>query len=120
MKVWTDAGKTKICYVLETKETAVFDLTEPVPVNQAEYIALLRALHTCVERGIKEVEVYTDSQVVAYQMTGRYKCKAANLKPLRNECYKLLQRLDRWSINWIGRAENEAGLILDRLQGGAK
>ena len=115
MKIWTDASKTHLCYVFETDEMAIAPIAGDVPVNQAEYIALTVALRDCLQRGIKNIEIYTDSQVLAYQLTGRYKCRAPNLRPLRSECYQLLSLFERWSITWTKREDNKAGVLLERL-----
>ena len=116
MKLWTDASKKNLCYAFETGEAIVLPMPDrDVPVNEAEYLALVAALQDCRNRKISVVDVHTDSQVLAFQLTGRYKCKAANLKPLRNECYRLLMQFDRWSITWISREINTAGIILDSL-----
>ncbi len=115
MKIWTDASKKQICYVYEDAETIIAPVHGEMTTNQTEYLALVNALQDALWRGVSMVDVYTDSQVLAYQMTGRYKCKSPNLRPLRTECYRLLAQFDRWTINWIRRGDNKAGRILDRL-----
>ena len=50
--------------------------------NTAEYRALLLGLERARELGAREVEVVNDSQLVARQVTGEYRVKKADLRPL--------------------------------------
>lgn len=50
--------------------------------NEAEYLALARALDKCREYWGWAVEHYTDSQLVVNQLEGKWAVKARNLKPL--------------------------------------
>ena len=50
--------------------------------NEAEYHALLLGLELASQLGAREVEVVNDSQLVARQITGEYRVKKADLKPL--------------------------------------
>ena len=113
MKVWVDGSRTEVCYVLEKTVTAVLPVKEYPSVNQAEYIALVYALEECIHRSILEIDIYTDSQVMAFQLKGQYKCRAINLRSLKNYCEKLLGRFPHWSITWVSRDENKAGKILE-------
>ena len=113
MKVWVDASRTHACYVLGDSLKAVLPIREYPTVNQAEYIALLYALEECITRGIKEIDIYTDSQVMAFQLNGRYKCKAPNLCTLKAKCERLLHMFAHWSITWVSRDINKAGKILE-------
>ena len=50
--------------------------------NIAEYYALIFALQEAIMMGVSELEVFTDSELVARQFTGEYKIKDASLKML--------------------------------------
>lgn len=50
--------------------------------NKAEYEAVILALTAAAELGASSVTLKTDSQLVARQITGRYKMKNPGLKPL--------------------------------------
>ena len=119
MKLWIDASTKKTCAVFETGETIVLPLEaeHQWSVNEAEYQALISALIICKTRKYGTVDILSDSQVLVYQMTGRYRCKAANLKPMRTQAYRLLEPFDRWTIGWTPRDENQAGIVLDSLGG---
>jgi len=51
--------------------------------NQAEYVALIRALEICstiFPKGV--IHVFSDSELLVNQLTGRYKVRSQNLKEL--------------------------------------
>ena len=75
--------------------------------NTAEYRALLLGLQRARELGAKEVEVVNDSQLVARQITGEYRVKKDDLRPLHAQALAALRRFDRWSIRSVPREQNE-------------
>jgi ribonuclease HI len=76
--------------------------------NVAEYRALLLGLRTAQKLGASEVEVIGDSELIARQVTGEYKVRNAELRPLHGEALKALRSFERWSIRTVPRAENAA------------
>jgi ribonuclease HI len=74
--------------------------------NVAEYRALLLGLERARELGATEVEVINDSELIAKQVTGRYKVKHADMKPLHAEARAALGGFGRWSIRSVPRAQN--------------
>lgn len=91
--------------------------------NQAEYEALLLALHELVRRqGVlspvavpPEIVVRTDSELLFSQMTGRYRIKDQQLAALAWEAKKLMSRLPRVTFERIPRTENrEADKVANR------
>ncbi len=86
--------------------------------NEAEYRAAIIALEEAAKLGAEEVEVRTDSQLLARQLLGRYKVRAANLKPLHRKAVALLGSFRRSDIRHVPREENReadrlANLALD-------
>ncbi len=64
--------------------------------NEAEYLAVKLALDLVEKYGqskLAAINFYLDSQLVVSQLEGKYKIKAANLKPLAVAVKKQLQRL---------------------------
>ena len=61
--------------------------------NAAEYRALLLGLERARELGAREVEVVNDSQLVARQVTGEYRVKKDDLRPLHAQALAALRRL---------------------------
>jgi ribonuclease HI len=74
--------------------------------NVAEYRALLLGLERARALGATEVELINDSELIAKQLTGRYKVKHPDMKPLHAEARKALSGFERWSIRSVPRAEN--------------
>ena len=75
--------------------------------NTAEYRAVLLGLARARELGAKEVEVVNDSQLVARQITGEYRVKKEDLRPLHAQALAALKAFDRWSIRSVPREQNE-------------
>jgi ribonuclease HI len=74
--------------------------------NVAEYRALLLGLELARDLGAEEVEVINDSELIAHQVTGRYKVKHPDMKPLHAEALRALGGFERWSIRPVPRAQN--------------
>jgi ribonuclease HI len=75
--------------------------------NTAEYRALLLGLERARELGAREVEVVNDSQLIARQVTGEYRVKKDDLRPLHAQALAALRDFDRWSIRSVPREQNE-------------
>ena len=74
--------------------------------NVAEYRGLLLGLRRARDLGAREVDVVNDSELVARQLTGQYRVKHADLKPLHAEAMRALGEFDRWSVRSVPRAQN--------------
>jgi ribonuclease HI len=74
--------------------------------NEAEYRALIAALEEAAKLGACEVEARADSQLMVRQVEGRYRVKAANLKPLYAKVRALLSGFERWRVVHVPREEN--------------
>ena len=74
--------------------------------NVAEYKAVIRGLERAQDLEAKVVALVGDSELVAKQITGHYKVKHADMKPLHAEVKGLLETFDSWTIRTVPRAEN--------------
>ena len=74
--------------------------------NVAEYEAVIRGLERALELGATEVELVGDSELVAKQITGEYRVKHADMKPLHAKVVTLLAGMEEWSIRTVPRADN--------------
>jgi ribonuclease HI len=96
--------------VVSTPEGDVLDeASEAIGIatnNVAEYRGLLLGLARARALGADEVEVVNDSELVAKQVTGAYKVKHRDMKPLHAAALQALAAFDRWSIRSVPRAEN--------------
>lgn len=87
--------------------------------NEAEYVALLRGLVEARELGYSVVEAVGDSELVVKQVSGEWRCRAENLKPLREEVLEVAESFDGFEIRHVPRGENSeadelANAALDR------
>jgi ribonuclease H / adenosylcobalamin/alpha-ribazole phosphatase len=109
-------GPAAYGYVLEAEDGTVLDARgETIGVatnNVAEYRALLAGLGSAVERGVDDLEVVSDSELLVRQMRGEYKVKSATLRELVDEAQALAGRLGRVRFTAVRREHNE---LADRL-----
>ncbi|HMR68508.1 MAG TPA: ribonuclease HI family protein, partial [Anaerolineae bacterium] len=76
--------------------------------NVAEYAGLIAGLKAVIKLGAKgQVTVRGDSQLVIYQMMGRYQVRANHLKPLYFKAKELASQLGSVSFEWVPREENQ-------------
>jgi ribonuclease HI len=96
--------------VLSTPEGEVLDeastLLGVASNNVAEYRGLLLGLERAQALGATEVEVINDSELVSKQLTGVYKVKHPDMRPLHAEALAGLRGFERWSIRSVPRAQN--------------
>lgn len=112
MKIFCDGsgfnGATSRCAAIK-QDKSHYILTEfdvKRTNNEMEYMAVINGL-ILAEQGD---EVVTDSQLVAYQLQGKYKLKAEFLIPYYL-CALELCKLKRITVQWIPREQN----IADKL-----
>jgi ribonuclease HI len=75
--------------------------------NVAEYSALIRGLEEAADLGATQVDICVDSELLARQLTGVYKVKAPNLKPLFEELVTLLRVFERATVTHVVREYNK-------------
>jgi ribonuclease HI len=76
--------------------------------NVAEYRGLLLGLERARELGATELELVNDSELVAKQLTGAYRVKHRDMRPLHAEALAALRQFERWSIRSVPRDQNAA------------
>ena len=109
-------GPAAYGYVLEAEDGTVLDARgEAIGTatnNVAEYSGLIAGLESALERGVEEVEVVSDSELLVKQMRGEYKVKNETLRELVDEAEALERRLKRVTYTAVRREHNE---LADRL-----
>lgn len=75
--------------------------------NYAEYMGLLIGLRRARALGVREVEVYADSELMIRQLGGRYQVKSPSLKPLYDEAVRLLNDFSRVKLVHVPREMNK-------------
>ena len=80
--------------------------------NVAEYSALIAGLQAALERGVADVQVVSDSELLVKQMRGEYKVKNEALRGLVDEAEALARRVGKVTYTAVRREHNE---LADRL-----
>jgi ribonuclease HI len=76
--------------------------------NVAEYRGLLLGLRRARELGATDVELINDSELVAKQLSGLYKVRHPDMRPLHAEALAALRAFEHWSIRSVPREQNAA------------
>ena len=74
--------------------------------NVAEWTAVLLALEEARRLGATHVDLRMDSQLVARQITGIYRVKHPDLKPIHAAVMDLLRTLDGYTVGHVPRELN--------------
>lgn len=95
--------------VLEVDGEVVAELSRDLGYgtnNQAEYRALLDGLAAAADRGVRDLTVRSDSQLLVRQMLGEYRIKAPGLRGLKAEADELCRGFDRVRFEHVRRERN--------------
>jgi ribonuclease HI len=83
--------------------------------NVAEYRALVHGLRWALAHGGRRVEVFSDSELLVRQMSGRYRVKSPGLRALHREAVELVSRFEQARIRHVPREQNrEADALANR------
>ena len=109
-------GPAAYGYVLEAEDGTVLDARgEAIGTatnNVAEYRGLLAGLESALERGVDEIEVVSDSELLVKQMRGEYRVKNRDLQTLFVEASRAAREVGRVTYVHVRREHNE---LADRL-----
>jgi ribonuclease H / adenosylcobalamin/alpha-ribazole phosphatase len=109
-------GPAAYGYVLEAEDGTVLDARgETIGTatnNVAEYRALIAGLESALERGIRELDVVSDSELLVKQMRGEYRVKNEALIGLSSQASRLARRVGKVRYKAVRREHNE---LADRL-----
>lgn len=75
--------------------------------NIAEYNALLYGLEEALILRADEIKINLDSELVAKQITGEYRVKDSNIKPLFERALNMLKSFKNFEVNHIDRSKNK-------------
>ncbi len=101
--------------IAEPDGTPVRRIGETVGVttnNVAEYQAVIRAAEEARRLGATSLTLLLDSELLVFQLQGRYRVKAPHLRPYHERALALLGELGRWEVRHVPREANAAA---DRL-----
>ena len=74
--------------------------------NVAEYAALIAGLELALERGVTDIDIYMDSELVVSQLLGKWKIKKDTLRPLAVKARSLMGRFDSFTLAHVRRELN--------------
>lgn len=75
--------------------------------NVAEYQGLVHSLKQASSLGGTSLDIHSDSELLVRQITGQYRVKSPDLKPLYQVAIKLLHSFDDWKIQHVRREHNQ-------------
>jgi ribonuclease HI len=76
--------------------------------NVAEWTGLLQGLKAAIARGVDDLAVRLDSELVVKQLSGAYRVKHPGLIPLHAEAKSLLRKFARVDVRHVPRKQNAA------------
>lgn len=103
-------GKAEI-RILKNNTEIITKQVSQVSINEADYHGLISTLK---ELGNRSAVIYSNSQLLVYTVNNKWKLKADNLKPLRQEAQRLLSGKNV-QILWLPYSRNLAASIISPL-----
>jgi ribonuclease HI len=108
-----DGKGSAIAWIREDAGEEHFELVEGLTNNQAEYRAIISVLDSAPSG--QQVEILSDSQLVIYQILGKYRVNDPDLGELRNGVNQAVIARDlEVTFRWIPRGQNRADKLLQR------
>ena len=74
--------------------------------NVAEYKALIAGLELALAKGVTDIDVFLDSQLVVSQVKGEWKIKNDQLRSLAARAERFLSKFESHSLNHVPREQN--------------
>ncbi|XP_074304434.1 uncharacterized protein LOC141639154 [Silene latifolia] len=92
-----------------------FTLTQFCSNNVAEYQALILGLQMVIEIGVRDMDIYRDSELVISQVLDEYEVRKEDLIPYHRQALQLLNQLDSINIGHVTRSANKLADALANL-----
>jgi ribonuclease HI len=90
-------------------------LSFPVTNNTAEYEAFLVGLRTAKDMGAKKVKIFTDSQLVASQVTGEFQVKEYRLQKYVQFVLEKMKEFKAVEVTHVPREQNTRADVLSKV-----
>ena len=90
--------------------------------NYAEWTAVALALGEALLQGAQQVDLRMDSELVARQISGRYRVKHPDLKPIHAQVMAMLARFTAYTVGHVPRELNKdadrlSNVAIDQVPG---
>lgn len=83
--------------------------------NEAEYEVLIRSLEMAIAMGVRRLQLHTDSQLIACQVSSEYEARDDRMTAYQNIIGNLLEKFEQVYVKLISRSENLQANSLARL-----
>ena len=97
--------------VFDSKNNLIYEesayLEDQNTNNFAEYKAVIRAFELAVKNKAQELTLFSDSQLLIYQLKKKYKVKSPHIKTLFLECQNFLKQIPQSYFQHIPREQNK-------------
>ncbi len=107
-----------VCYIDNPRST-VFEISQfvgdHVTNNFAEYMSAIIGLEAALSKGIQELWVCMDSQLVVKQCRKEWRVKEPSLIPLNTKVLELMKQFKSITFQHVGRSENTEADKLSKL-----
>jgi ribonuclease HI len=111
MKIYTDGGEDKYCFVIPEKNIAKIFEKKGITNNEAEYLAVIEALNFVEENS--NVLILSDSKLIVNQIKMEWHIKEERLREMFKKIIGIIdEKKLKFKIEWIPREENKAGKVL--------
>jgi len=116
LSIFTDGAASEnpdpasVGVVIKENDKTVVEISKSIGSatnNVAEYTAMIEALKEAVRLGAQKVILHTDSELLYYQLTGRYKVKNANLLLLFEQVRRIAAGIKDVEMKRIPREQNQ-------------
>jgi ribonuclease HI len=110
-------GQMKIGGYIRLDRTNVFSFSKDIGQgtnNIAEYAALLTLVRAAREKGIQNIYIQGDSQLVINQVNGIWKARDPRMKQYKDRVLSVLKDIEHWELKHVKRAYNKIADSLTR------
>ncbi|KAL2235735.1 UNVERIFIED_CONTAM: hypothetical protein Sindi_1305700 [Sesamum indicum] len=100
------------------KEVEIEDaarLSFPITNNETAYEALILGLELTYEAGARDLEVFTDSQLVVLQIEGMYERREKTMTSYREIVKRWMGKYDKCPVSQVPKAENDKADVLSKF-----
>ncbi|XP_071708575.1 uncharacterized protein [Rutidosis leptorrhynchoides] len=99
----------------EEEHTYAFQFTFFATNNESEYKALLSGMRIAQQFGIRHLDAYVDSHLVANQVNGSFRAHEASMKRYMELVHELANEFDVFRLTQVPRGQNKKSDVLRKL-----